>query len=52
VILGIQKQPGANTLALTRQLDATLDDLQRTLPAGMVIDKGSVANFIAGILVG
>src|SRR5438034_8252901 len=39
VILGIQKQPGANTLALTRQLDATLDDLQRTLPAGMVIDK-------------
>jgi CzcA family heavy metal efflux pump len=39
VILGIQKQPGANTLALTRQLDATLDDIQRTLPAGMVIDK-------------
>src|SRR5229473_4061126 len=39
VILGVQKQPGANTLALTRQLDATLDDLQRTLPAGMVIDK-------------
>src|SRR6266567_2391387 len=39
VILGIQKQPGANTLALTRQLDVTLDDLQRTLPAGMVIDK-------------
>src|SRR6266853_2604571 len=39
VILGIQKQPGANTLALTRQLDTTLDDLQRTLPAGMVIDK-------------
>ena len=39
VILGIQKQPGANTLELTRQLDATLDDLQRTLPQGMVIDK-------------
>src|SRR5215471_10088705 len=39
VILGIQKQPGANTLALTRQLDATIDDIQRTLPAGMVIDK-------------
>ena len=39
VILGIQKQPGANTLELTRQLDATLDDIQRTLPAGMAIDK-------------
>jgi CzcA family heavy metal efflux pump len=39
IILGIQKQPGANTLALTRELDVTLDDLQRTLPAGMVIDK-------------
>ncbi len=39
VILGIQKQPGANTLELTRQVDITLDDIQRTLPAGMVIDK-------------
>lgn len=39
VILGVQKQPGANTLQLTRQLDATLDDIQRTLPAGMLIDK-------------
>jgi CzcA family heavy metal efflux pump len=39
VILGIQKQPGANTLALTHQLDATLDAIQRTLPPGMVIDR-------------
>jgi len=39
VILGIQKQPGANTLELTRQLDVTLDDIQRMLPPGMVIDK-------------
>ncbi|MBI3646650.1 MAG: efflux RND transporter permease subunit, partial [Acidobacteriales bacterium] len=39
VILGIQKQPGANTLALTRTLDQTLDDIQRTLPAGMQIDR-------------
>ncbi|MEQ1948541.1 MAG: efflux RND transporter permease subunit [Bryobacteraceae bacterium] len=39
VIIGIQKQPGANTLQLTRELDTTLDDIQRTLPAGMTIDK-------------
>ncbi|RPI21451.1 MAG: efflux RND transporter permease subunit [Acidobacteria bacterium] len=39
VILGIQKQPGANTLELTRTLDEVLDDVQRSLPAGMKIDK-------------
>lgn len=39
VIIGIQKQPGANTLELTRALDTTLDDIQRTLPSGMKIDK-------------
>jgi len=39
VVLGVQKQPGANTLELTRVLDRTLDDIQRTLPAGMRIEK-------------
>ena len=39
VILGIQKQPGANTLDLTRRLDTTLDEIQRGLPAGMKIDR-------------
>lgn len=39
VVLGIQKQPGANTLELTRRLDATLDEIQKSLPQGMVIDK-------------
>lgn len=37
VVLGIQKQPGANTLALTRSIDATLADIQATLPAGMTL---------------
>ncbi len=39
VILGIQKQPGANTLMLTKALDAVLDDIAAKLPAGMQIDK-------------
>ncbi|MGE3540747.1 MAG: efflux RND transporter permease subunit [Candidatus Tectimicrobiota bacterium] len=39
VILGIQKQPGANTLTLTRTLEAVLSDLQATLPAGMQITR-------------
>jgi CzcA family heavy metal efflux pump len=39
VVIGIQKQPGVNTLELTRRVDATLDDLQRTLPQGMEIHR-------------
>ncbi len=39
VIIGIQKQPGINTLDLTAALDATLDDIQRALPEGMVIHR-------------
>ncbi len=39
VVLGIQKQPGANTLELTRTLDAVLDDIQQSLPEGMSIEK-------------
>jgi CzcA family heavy metal efflux pump len=39
VIIGIQKQPGVNTLELTERIETTLDDIQRSLPAGMQIHR-------------
>ena len=39
VILGVQKQPGANTLALTQVLDEALDEIQGKLPEGMTINR-------------
>jgi CzcA family heavy metal efflux pump len=39
VIVGVQKQPGANTVEVTRRLDRELDTLRRELPAGMTIDR-------------
>jgi len=49
VVVGIQKQPAANTLELTRRLDAILADIQSSLPEGMQIDTGLFrqADFIA-----
>jgi heavy-metal exporter, HME family len=35
VILGIQKQPTADTIGLTRHIEGALDELKNTLPAGM-----------------
>ncbi|AXA85263.1 CusA/CzcA family heavy metal efflux RND transporter [Lysobacter oculi] len=37
VVIGIQKQPGANTLALTEKIDEVLADIQTSLPQGMTI---------------
>jgi len=39
VILGIQRQPDVNTLALTRQLETVLDEIGADLPAGMRLDS-------------
>ena len=39
VIVGVQKQPGANTIEVTGRLDRQLDILQAELPAGMKIDR-------------
>src|SRR5215212_3630984 len=39
VIVGVQKQPGANTIELTARLDRELDALQAELPKGMTIDR-------------
>jgi CzcA family heavy metal efflux pump len=39
VIVGVQKQPGANTIEVTARLDRELDRLQSELPAGVTIDR-------------
>jgi len=39
VVLAIQKQPGANTLELTRRIEGVLDALSAELPAGMWLEK-------------
>lgn len=35
VILAVQKQPGADTVKLTREIEAMLPDLQRVMPQGV-----------------
>lgn len=49
VILSVQKQPGANTLALTEELDETLARVEAALPAGVVVEKENFrqADFIS-----
>lgn len=49
VVIGIQKQPNANTLALTEQLDDVIEDMNRTLPDGMRLETNTFrqSEFIA-----
>ena len=39
VIVGVQKQPGANTIDVTARLDRELDALETQLPTGITIDR-------------
>lgn len=48
IVLGIQKQPNINTLAITKELDKVITELATTLPQGMHIETNVFrqANFI------
>lgn len=48
VVVGLQKQPDANTLELTERLDEALDTIEKTLPPGVEIHRNVFrqANFI------
>jgi len=39
VIIGIQKQPAADTISLTRAIEAQLDSIQKNLPQGVTANK-------------
>ena len=39
VILSIQKQPGSNTIELTANLDKALEELKKSFPAGVILNK-------------
>lgn len=39
VVLSVQKAPGTNTLSLTREIDAALDQIEKSAPKGIVLDR-------------
>ena len=39
VVLSVAKSPGTNTLALTQQIDLVLDQMEKAMPKGMVLNR-------------
>ncbi|HBS28411.1 MAG TPA: CusA/CzcA family heavy metal efflux RND transporter [Phycisphaerales bacterium] len=39
VVLSVQKSPGTNTLNLTAQIDGVLDQVEKSMPTGMVLNR-------------
>lgn len=39
VVLSIQKAPGTNTLVMTEQVDRALDEIEKSLPSGMYLNR-------------
>jgi len=39
VLIAVRKQPGANTLDLTRRIDQALDNIERSLPKGIRVER-------------
>lgn len=39
VVVSVQKAPGTNTLTLTEQIDGVLDQVEKSLPDGMVLNR-------------
>jgi CzcA family heavy metal efflux pump len=39
VVLTIQKSPGTNTLALTKEIDKALDQIEKSVPQGVAINR-------------
>ncbi|MDX2198742.1 MAG: efflux RND transporter permease subunit [Phycisphaerae bacterium] len=39
VVISVQKSPGTNTLALTQQIDSVLDQMEKAMPRGMILNR-------------
>jgi len=39
VVMSIQKSPGTNTLLLTKELDRVLNEVEKSLPAGVILNR-------------